>query len=306
PAPLSPGAKRGLLAGLIAVGAIIVLAVVGTVAVSMINASRGPEAAATTYLNHIAQGDASAANAMVDPDVPNSDRAFLSDEVLAAATERISDIEVTALGSGGSDSTYVEVSYKLDGVTQTTQLGARKGEPEFLFLDTWTITSSLATPVNVGAVGLGEVSIGGVTIPLSDDGWGYRSADLVMYPGVYPVEAEESAFFELEETVLRVGSRPEPTEPFTFTATDALVESVQEQVNALIDSCLEQTVAEPEGCPFYTWVYPSDTAVTWTLGEYPTVTVSEDGSSFEATDGTVIATYTEMFFGTSSEERDER
>lgn len=304
PRPLSPGAKKGILWTAISVGAVLVLGIIGAVAVSFVNSTRTADAVALTYLGHIEDGNASAANALVDPDVPNAARTHLTDEVLKSATERISDVSVRSNTSGG-DETYLEVSFKLDGVTQHGSLTARKGEPEWLLLDTWEIVTPLVQSVSVDVDGHGSLAIGGVPLPLDGDDSSYQSAEAVLYPGVYEVETDGSALFELDATQLLVGAEQAQSVYLQFAPTDQLVSEVQEQVRTLLDTCAESTAARPDGCPLRTYVYPSDTAVSWSIVAYPTVEVSADGTSFYASEGEATASYTETFFGTSRDSTDE-
>lgn len=296
PAPLSPAAKRGLIIGGIAVGAVVVLAVLGGIALSVVNGMRSPEATVKTYLDHVASGDAAAANAMVDPDVPSAEREFLTNEVMAAAVERITDVEVRRLGSGGSD-TYVDVTYKLDGVAQNEQLRVTKGDPEWLVLDTWKVRDSVAQPARLYQTGPGVATIGGVEVPIGTEDYG--STEVYLYPGVYEVTAADSRYFELADTTVAVGGMMSDMVELAFTPTEELTVAVQKEVDALVAGCVKQTVAEPEGCPFR--VYTSgDPKVTWTSVDIPAVEIMEqDPTRFRARDGLARAVYTEEFFGSS-------
>lgn len=304
PKPLSPAAKKGLLWSGIGVGAVIVLGIVGAVGVSVLNSTRTADAVALTYLGHIADGDASAANALVDPDVPNAAREYLTDEVLKSATERISDVSVRSLGVEGSDQAYLEVSFKLDGVTQNGTLTAEKGTPEFLVLDTWKIVTPLVQQVRVDVEGPGATAIGGVSLGL-DEGSSYRSADVVLYPGVYEVESETDGLFALDSSRLLVGAGSATSAYLDFVPTEKLVEVVQQQVDALLDTCAESTEARSDGCPLRVFVYPSDTPVDWTIVSYPTVELADSGLRFAAEGGEATAAYTETSFGSTEDSTDE-
>ncbi|MFD5213259.1 hypothetical protein [Microbacterium sp. NPDC058345] len=304
PKPLSPGAKRGLLIALISVGGVIVLAVAAGIAIAIANASRTPEAVVQQYVDHIAAGRAEAANALVDPNVPNAQRQFLSDDTMAVAAERITDVSTKTAEGGSSDSAYVTVTYRLDGVEQEEMLTVVKGEPEFLVLDTWTIEDSLARTVDVQVIGQGAATIGDTQIPISFDG-DYGHAEIVLYPGTYPLTSTGSDYFALEETDLTVagmGSMIGST--LTFAPTDALRDEVKSQVDALLQKCLAETTASPEGCPFGVYTYNDDTKVTWTMTEEPTLEFDEAGTRVSV-QGVAVGSYTEDFFGTTRDEDDE-
>ncbi|MGM7671521.1 hypothetical protein [Microbacterium sp. A93] len=304
PKPLSPAAKKGLLWSGIGVGAVIVLGIVGAVGVSVLNSTRTADAVALTYLGHIASGNASAANALVDPDVSNAARAHLTDEVLKSATERISDVSVRSIGIDGSDQAYLEVSFKLDGVTQDGTLTAEKGEHEWLVLNTWKISTPLVQNVRIDVDGPGALSIGDVPLDI-DESSSYRSTEVALYPAIYEVTSDGDGLYELESSQLQVGAGLVASTYFVFAPTEKLVEEVQQQVNTLLDTCAESTAARSDGCPLRTYVYPSDTPVAWTIISYPTIELTSDGLRFSADGGEATAAYTETSFGSSEDVTDE-
>lgn len=300
PTPLSPAAKRGLIIGLSTVGGLIVLAVVGGIGVGVVNATRSPQAVAQQYLEHIAAGRAEAAGALVDPNIPTDQRAFLTDDVLASASEGISDIEVHRSDVGSGDSAGVAVSYKLDGVTREAYLEARKGEPEWLVLDTWQLTSTLVTPVSFWSSGPGSVAIGGVALDALEG----SESQAMLYPGVYELIAQDSTYFELEDPTLVVDAAAPGTKEIVFTPTDALRDEVRSQVDALLAACVAETSADPDGCPFSAYTYNDDTKVTWKLPEQPTIEIGDDGGHV-LVEGVATGSYTEEFFGSTREREDE-
>lgn len=298
PKPLSPAARRTLIITLSTIGGVVVLAIAGSIAIGVINGTRSPEALAEQYLDHIAEGRATAANALVDPNVPNADRRFLTDEVMASATQTISDVSVKQVEAVG-DTAGVQVSYKLDGVTQEAYLEAEKGDPEWLVLDTWNLTSSLATENTFWSNGPGKVSIGGV--PVESEG---EQATAMLYPGVYELSTDGSEFYELQDSVLTVAAGLGATKELQFVATDALREAVAAQVDAVLEKCITSTDAAPDGCPFSAFTFNDDTKVTWTLKEKPVVEISDNGTDVQV-EGVAVASYTEEFFGTTRERDDE-
>ena len=83
PAP-GRGKKRAMVIGTL-VGVLVVLVIAGVVAIKVVNSSRTPEAEVRRYLDLLASGKASAATAMVDPGVPDDQRVFLTDDVMASS-----------------------------------------------------------------------------------------------------------------------------------------------------------------------------------------------------------------------------
>ncbi|QCQ17679.1 hypothetical protein [Microbacterium sp. RG1] len=97
------GPSRALLWTVVGI-IVAVVAVVAAVSAILFTVGQGPSARETAerYLAHIAAGEASAAMAMEAPqpeEVANlADPLLLTDEVLGAAVERITDIEIVETG----------------------------------------------------------------------------------------------------------------------------------------------------------------------------------------------------------------
>lgn len=303
PKPLSPAAKRGLVIGASVVGGVALLAVAGAITVSVLNSSRTPEALAKQYVDAIAAGDAEAAGALVDPNVSTGQRAFLTNDVLKAASHRITGVSVKREGPGGGDSAALVVGYRLDGVTQQAYLTASKGEPEFAVLDTWKLDDSLVVPVQIQVTGEGQASVGGVELPLEFED-GYGQATVPMYPGVYELSSDGSKYFELEQKTLTVGSADDAFAELSFAPTEALSDAVAQQVNKLLDGCLASTAADPDGCPFNAYTFHDETQVTWTKQGEPTIEIDGRGTQVSV-EGTAIGSYSEDFFGTTRQQQDE-
>lgn len=298
PAPMSPRAKKALAWTGGAVAVVAVLGIGGAIALSAVNAGRGPAAAVQQYVGLIADGRAEAASALVDPNVSNAERAFLTDEVLSAAAERISDVEVSD-GAGEGDVRYVDVTYRLDGVEQSASLEVERLDNEWLVLERWRVATPLLTEVFVYANG-GGAQIGGVEVPLDESG----QASVAVYPGAYDVEPASSSFFEADPVRVTAGAAgfDGGSAELDFRPTAALQEEVEAQVKALIDGCAEQTVGQPEDCPFQVYVYPDDTPVTWSIASYPTIEIAEDCTYFTASEGVAEATYIDSGFFSDDEE----
>ncbi|MGX9346746.1 hypothetical protein [Microbacterium sp. KNMS] len=299
PAPMSPRTKKALAWTGGAVALVAVLGVGAAVTLSVVNAGRGPAAAVAQYVGLIADGQAEAASALVDPNVSNAERAFLTDEVLSAAAERISDVEV-ADGAGEGDVRYIDVTYRLDGVEQSASLEVERLDNEWLVLERWRVATPLLTEVFVYADG-GGARIGGVDVPFDESG----QATVAVYPGAYDVEPASSAFFEADP-VRVIAAGPAGFEggaaEIDFRPTSALQDEVDAQVKALLDGCAEQAVGQPEDCPFQVYVYPDDTPVTWSIASYPSIEIAEDGTYFTASEGVAEATYIDSGFFSDDEE----
>ncbi|WP_234659855.1 hypothetical protein [Agromyces marinus] len=323
PRPLSPEAKKRVIVAAAGVGGLVLIGVASAITVSVVNATvRSPEAIVTEYVGHIAAGRAEAANALVDPNVPNADREFLTDDVLMSATDRISDVDARLVAAGGAAGAYgadggasaygadrgagdrfVEATFKLDGVDQSATLRVEQLDNEWLVLDRWRITTSLATEAVVGVNGMGGAQVAGLDVPLVDAQFGAAEGTVVLYPGIYEVAPTSSPFSEAEPARLAVVPSGVDVAyvQVEYAPTEALRDAVQEELTAQIDACASRTEARPDGCPFSVFVYPSDTPVAWEIVEYPTIEIDEDGLGYRARGGEATATYTSSGFGSQAE-----
>ena len=114
--------KGLIIGGAVVVLVVVVVIVVGVVVVTRATAPRpSPEDFVAEYLAAISDGDAEAARAIDDSTVAGVDgdlvdtATFRSDEVLAAATERISDVTIDDSEVYGNSSARVTTSYELQG-----------------------------------------------------------------------------------------------------------------------------------------------------------------------------------------------
>ena len=115
---LSPSSGRGkkmMLIGIL-VGVLIVLVIAGVVAIKVANSSRTPEAEVRKSLDLLAAGKASAATAMVDPDVPNNQRTFLTDDAMASATSLLVVEEVAADKNEDAETRQVSATLQVNGL----------------------------------------------------------------------------------------------------------------------------------------------------------------------------------------------
>ena len=85
-APVQSASRQRVSPVVLAVIVAVVFVGVALGSFVLANSMRTPEAEVQRYLDYLAQGKASAATEMVDPGIPNSERVFLTDEVMASAS----------------------------------------------------------------------------------------------------------------------------------------------------------------------------------------------------------------------------
>ncbi len=288
------------------------------IAVTAVNDQRGAIAEARRYVQAIADGNASLAGELVDPNIESAQRQYVSDEMLAAATERIIILDIieleaattpaaetwltpstpAAVGSA-RETKSMQVTYRLGGTTETAVLVAERVDNEFLVLEHWRILTPLIFASAVGTSHAMDLDIGSVTVtpdPVDSRTWeGSQPVSWVQfdaYPAIYPVTGATSEYYSTSNQPVRVGTVDDDhvaDRNVVYTPTEALQAAVESAVTAKIDECASSTDAAPVGCPFSTYVYGANRSVDWSIATYPTVTVSDTSDSFEVGGG--IATY---------------
>ncbi|PPF39916.1 hypothetical protein [Pseudoclavibacter sp. AY1H1] len=313
----APARRRLRRAGAALAIAAIIIAATAT-AVTAVNGHRGAIAEARRYVQAIADGNASLAGELVDPNIESAQRQYVSDEMLAAATERITVLDIVeletattpaadgwltpstpaAVGSG-RETKNVQVTYRLGGTTETAVLVAERVDNEFLVLEHWRILTPLVFASAVGTSHAMDLTIGAVTVtpgPVDSRTWeGSQPVSWVQfdaYPAIYPVTGTISEFYSTSNQPVRVGTIADDhvaTRNVVYTPTEALQSAVESAVTAKIDECASSTAAAPVGCPFSTYASGANRSVNWSIATYPTVTVSDTSDSFEIEGG--LATY---------------
>lgn len=189
--PMSDKSRRRIKRIVVGVVAFVVLAVVATVALAIANWTRTPEAQVRQYLDLLADGKASAATALVDPGLPNDQRGFLSDEVMASSSARIEVEDVTVDDAEHSKERVVTATMRLDGERFTRSFRVREAKKTFGLLKNWKIQDAMVSRVDVQADNVTHFSIGGEKMSVATLKEA-SSSSIVLYPGVYTFTPEET------------------------------------------------------------------------------------------------------------------
>ena len=189
--PMSTKSRRRIKRIVVGVVALVVLGVVATVALTIANWTRTPEAKVRQYLDLLADGKASAATAMVDPGLPNDQRGFLSDEVMASSSARIEVEDVTADDAEHSKERVVTATMRLDGERFTRSFRVTEAKKTFGLLKNWKIQDAMVARVDVQADNVTHFSIGGEKMSVATLKEA-PSSSIVLYPGVYTFTPEET------------------------------------------------------------------------------------------------------------------
>lgn len=259
--------RRWLVPLLVTAGVLLVLVVGGFVAVQVLNGGRTAQATAQKYFDALAAGDAETANALT-ADVSAEDAAFLTDDVLAAATERISDVEVVPADDPlDVFDQNVIVTYTLDGRQIQDRVLLSRGEPEWGVFRTWRMSKPYAESETFSVSGPGTLTLAG--LPLNEGAAGHA----LLFPGVYPVGAEETTWVEspIDEIVVISG---DDLESVTMEPTDALTVEVQRQLDDSFRECVAGLDSawdnEDTECPLTAYLSGlGDPKGSWEIIDYP-------------------------------------
>ena len=239
---------------------LVVLAVVAVGSFALANSMRTPEAQVRRYLDYLAQGNASAATAMVDPGVANDERVFLTDEVMASATSLLQVEDVVDRDEGRTSKKHtVNATVTVGDVHFTFPFEVQESKPTLGIIKNWTIQNALVVPIAVRIKNVSTFSVGGVTAPVSDDNYfPYTSPTYMLYPGVYTVSAADPGDYIEADPVTFKAARDEykyGADPLRYVTvdtsySDSLRAAAVEAMAAQTTSC-----ATPPGnldtvCPF--------------------------------------------------------
>ena len=242
----------------IVVGAVALVAVVivGTIALTVANWMRTPEAKVRQYLDLLADGKASAATAMVDPGLPDDQRGFLSDKVMASSSARIEVEDVTAEDVEYSKDHLVTATMRLDGERFTRSFRVTEAKKSFGLLKNWKIEDAMIARVAVQTSKVTHFSIGGEKMSVATLKES-SSAYIVLYPGVYTFTPEETGeYIDAAPQTLSVkavadfnGSYNGTTVELTGTYNDKLAAAALEAMGQLMNSCATVAGRTDTACP---------------------------------------------------------
>lgn len=257
--PTAPATRRNRRVW-ISLGA-VALAVGGYLtAAALVSSSSDPSEAASSYLAAIADGDASSAAQIVDPGASGTDAAFLTDDVLGAATERIEVVSVTTTKREG-DTAEVAAVMKLASQTFAhTFKMTRDAGSYWLLRPGWrpdaplTVEATVSARDNIFLTGVKQVDVAGTELELAvSDVPGVsansRSEPVQVYPAVYDLTGPDlGKYFQVAPAEL-VARPPTATAALAVAATEALQTTLLDVANAQANACVEPETSTDAACP---------------------------------------------------------
>ena len=293
--PLTAKQKTGIIIGAVVVGVIAVLGI----AYAVLNATVfSPQSVADRYVAALSSGDYEEANNIADPQLDQDQRLLLTNKAAQTENATITNARVTGITDSADGSKLVNVTYTIGGEPVNDTFTMAPAGSQFLIFRDWTVTTPLLKEITVSTdAATPGLTINGVEVGEENAVSGSFGSDLVfkVYPGTYRIAVTETDFItdsgDGPTTVSTNGSTYAYT---SVEATDALVQAVQDGLDAQLQTCAASTEFEPEGCPFSMYTFSEDRYrnVTWSITESPEVDYIDLGSGeFMTSGGEATATY---------------
>ena len=246
----------------ITVGA-VALAVGGYLtAAAVVSNSSDPSEVVSSYLAAIADGDASTAAQIVDPDASGIDATYLTDDVLGAATERIEVVSVTTTKNGG-DTAEVTAVMELASQTLThTFTMTRDAGAYWLLQPGWrpdaplTVEAAVTVRDEISLTGVEQVELAGTEVELAVKDVPGSSANsqsdwLQVYPAVYDLTGPDvGTYFTVAPDEL-VAIPPTATANLSVGATEALYTALLDAADVQANACVEPGTSVDAACPLF-------------------------------------------------------
>ncbi|KHL18307.1 UNVERIFIED_CONTAM: hypothetical protein LK11_06930 [Mumia flava] len=254
-----------------------------------------PEAPVESYLAALEDGDAEAAVAMADPDLPSAQRVLLSNDVYGDVEGRPTGVEIVRTRERGDDTVRVQARWDQDGAKQSAWFTVRSTGRRFVLFDSWELEPPEVPVADLSAsVGsdIDTLVVNGVDVAQSGSGYGFAAFPgtwEVTLPDASPLLASPTLTVNLApdgvpddgvELTEAVGAAPVgetydwygPT--LVYALTDQALQAAEDQVESELDTCLKATTPEPEDCGIEDWGWEADeaTGFRWKLVTKPTIT----------------------------------
>lgn len=293
--PLTAKQKTGIIIGAVVVGVIAVLGI----AYAVLNATVfSPQSVADRYVAALSSGDYEEANNIADPQLDQDQRLLLTNKAAQTENATITNARVTGITDSADGSKLVNVTYTISGEQVNDTFTMTPAGSRFLIFRDWTVTTPLLKEITVSTdAATPGLTINGIEVGEENAVSGSFGSDLVfkVYPGTYRIAVTETEFItESGDGPVTVSTNGSTYAYTSVEATDALVQAIQDELDAQLQACAASTEGEPEGCPFSMYTFSEDRYrnVTWSITESPEVDYIDLGSGeFMTSGGEVTATY---------------
>jgi hypothetical protein len=265
-------ARRGLVAGLIGGGVLLVaLIVAGAVLAWAETAAHTPQAAVKPYLDALVKGDVAKA---LEAGGIDSRSPLVTQRVYSKTTDRITGYSIRQ-GTTSADEATVTVRYVQGANRNAEVLRLKKAGTDLLFFTRWRLEPVALPTVRIAVGGPSAgVTVNGSPVTVGIDG----VAELQALPGRYEVSVPATSSLTGDDrsaTVARLqssGGAPVDTVSLSRRFTKAGTQAANDAVNAWVAGCIAQPTIQPDGCSFgLTDDYPDLHLANqkWTLAAAP-------------------------------------
>lgn len=229
-------------------------------AAALVSSSSDPSEVVSTYLAAIADGDASTAAQIVDPAASDTDAAYLTDEILGAATERIEVVSVSTIRREG-DTAEVRAVMELGSQSFThTFTMTRDAGAYWLLQPGWrpnaplTVEATVSVRDSISLTGVTKADLAGTELELAvRDVAGVsadsRSESFQVYPAIYDLTGPDVGTYFTVAPVELVAVPPTATADLSVAATEALQTALLDAASAQADACVEPGTSADAACP---------------------------------------------------------
>ncbi len=260
---------------------VVLLIGAGFIAVVAIMNARlySPEHRVDRYLGALQEGEGAQALGLLNATVPEGvDPRLLDGDALRAASDPLEHLEVQDAHDTGPDRVDVPVTFRLDGADHTALFPLEHTGTDWGVFEVWEFERTTLPSVEVSARRARDIAVNGIEIGLQDG----RIALASFYPAAVTAQVEGTFLTSPGQQSLVLGPDGPPASlALSAEATPELTRAVDEQVHTFLDSCADQAVFQPTGCPFtYLTTEPLAGDIVWTIEDYPTITVQENDDAW--------------------------
>ncbi|MET0161783.1 MAG: hypothetical protein ABW204_03935 [Microbacteriaceae bacterium] len=261
-------ARRRALLRVLVPALALVLAMTGSV-VALNATVYGAGGFVRAYLEALGRGSVDEALGTAGVDLPEGDRAL----VTAAAVAGPQDVRITAdeaLADGGH---RVTAEYDLEGEPSTSTFVLERDGSRFGVFTEWRFAESPVATLAVQVLGDYRFQAGGIAAG-DPEAIGRPQPYLALVPSAYELYHRTTYLAAGEQWALVLEPGTEVAAVIEPVPTEHFLGEVQGQVDEHLDTCAEQTVLFPTGCPFGTSI--DDRVLdlpAWSIDAHPRITI---------------------------------
>lgn len=240
--------------------------------------------AARAYLDALAGGDYAAIDDMT-PSGLGGDEARWVEQAFAGASAYIADPRVVELDTSEEGVATVDAAVDLGGEARELSFTLQLSDGR------WMLAPDHLGALNADAL-LGEAQVGDAV--WVGDALVPSRVDVSVLPAEYEVQAAPRGILSGTATVAVSTDAPAEVVLDAALAPEATI-AAQAQLDAYMDECARPADTVPDACGLRVpWAADLTAleAISFRIDERPVVELSDDGASFDATGGVIVATAT--------------